>query len=46
MSQIASSLNLAGNNVLYRNDKPGLIFGGFDATVGTVRFCQFLNNTL
>lgn len=34
------------NNVLYRNDKPGLIFGGFDATVGTVRFCQFLNNTL
>lgn len=34
------------NNVLYRNDKPGLIFGGFDSTVGRVRFCQFLNNTL
>ncbi len=34
------------SNVLYRNDKPGLIFGGFDATRGRVRFCQFLNNTL
>lgn len=34
------------NNVLYRNDKPGLIFGGFDSTLGRVRFCQFLNNTL
>jgi hypothetical protein len=37
---------LVRNNVLYRNDKPGLIFGGFDATRGRVRFCQFLNNTL
>ncbi len=34
------------NNLLYRNDKPGLIFGGFAANVGRVRFCQFLNNTL
>lgn len=34
------------NNLLYRNDKPGLIFGGFAANVGRVRACQFLNNTL
>ena len=33
------------SNLLYRNDKPGLIFGGFAANVGRVRFCQFLNNT-
>ncbi|NBV23715.1 MAG: DUF1565 domain-containing protein [Proteobacteria bacterium] len=34
------------NNVLYRNDKPGLIFGGYDSTRGRVQSCQFLNNTL
>ncbi|NBR86321.1 MAG: DUF1565 domain-containing protein [Proteobacteria bacterium] len=37
---------LVRNNVLYRNDKSGLIFGGYDATRGRVQFCQFLNNTL
>lgn len=34
------------NNLLYRNDKAGLIFGGFAANVGRVRFCTFQNNTL
>ena len=34
------------NNLLYRNDKIGLVFGGFDVTRGRVRFCQFQNNTL
>ena len=37
---------LVRNNVLYRNDKAGLIFGGFDATRGRVQGSQFLNNTL
>ena len=33
------------NNVIYRNDKVCLVFGGFDASVGRVRHSQFLNNT-
>ena len=33
------------NNLVYGNDKPCLVFGGFDASVGRVRNSQFLNNT-
>jgi cysteine-rich repeat protein len=34
------------NNVLHANDKAGLVFGGFAASVGRVRDCAFTNNTL
>ena len=34
------------NNVLYNNDKAGLVFGGYDATVGSVENCSFTNNVL
>ncbi|MGH7790362.1 MAG: right-handed parallel beta-helix repeat-containing protein, partial [Candidatus Binatia bacterium] len=34
------------DNVLYGNLKVGLVFGGFQASVGRVRDSQFLNNTL
>lgn len=34
------------SNLIYRNDKPGLIFGGYAAGTGRVRNCAFLNNTL
>jgi hypothetical protein len=33
------------NNVLYRNDKVGLVFGGYAAGVGRVRDSEFRNNT-
>lgn len=33
------------DNVLWRNDKAGLVFGGFAAGVGRVRDSVFLNNT-
>ncbi len=33
-------------NLLYHNDKAGLIFGGYDASVGRVENCVFENNTL
>lgn len=34
------------DNVLYRNNVVGLIFGGYDATRGFVLNCTFTNNTL
>ncbi|HZR83349.1 MAG TPA: right-handed parallel beta-helix repeat-containing protein [Candidatus Binatia bacterium] len=34
------------DNVLYANDKAGLVFGGFAASVGRVRSCEFRNNTV
>jgi cysteine-rich repeat protein len=34
------------NNRIFRNDKAGIVFGGFDASVGRVSFCDFLNNTV
>ena len=34
------------DNVVYRNDKGGIVFGGYDQSVGRVSNCQFLNNTL
>lgn len=33
------------NNVVYRNEKVGLVFGGFSGSVGTVQGCEFRNNT-
>lgn len=34
------------NNVVYRNEKVGIVFGGFAASVGRVRDSEFRNNTL
>ncbi len=33
------------SNVVYRNDKAGIVFGGFAAGVGRVRESEFRNNT-
>jgi hypothetical protein len=33
------------DNVLYANDKVGLVFGGYDADRGRVKGCRFTNNT-
>ncbi len=33
------------DNFIYRNEKVGLIFGGYARNVGRVRGCSFLNNT-
>ena len=37
---------LVHSNVIVRNEKVGLVFGGYDASVGRVRDCTFANNTL
>lgn len=34
------------NNWVYRNDKVGIVFGGYDQSVGRTQNCFFLNNTL
>ena len=34
------------NNLLYLNTQAGLVFGGFDQTVGRTMFCSFINNTV
>lgn len=34
------------NNWIHHNDKVGLVFGGYDASVGRTEECLFLNNTL
>lgn len=33
------------NNLVYANEKAGIVFGGFQASVGRVRNSRFLNNT-
>jgi cysteine-rich repeat protein len=33
------------DNIVHRNDKVGIVFGGFAASVGRVKDCSFLNNT-
>lgn len=43
---IVASGIVVRDNFIYRNDKAGLVFGGYDASVGRVRNCAFLNNTL
>ena len=37
--------NIVRDNLIYNNDKVGLIFGGYSGSVGKVRNCLFLNNT-
>jgi hypothetical protein len=34
------------DNLLFLNTQAGLVFGGFDQTVGRTRFCSFINNTV
>jgi hypothetical protein len=34
------------NNLIYLNTQGGLVFGGYDQSVGRVQKCSFLNNTL
>ncbi len=43
--RIASGI-VVRDNFVYQNDKAGIVFGGYDSTVGRVVNCQFLNNTL
>ena len=33
------------DNLVYENQKAGIVFGGYKASVGRVANCQFLNNT-
>ncbi len=42
--RITSGVIVRGN-FIHRNDKVGLIFGGYEAAAGRVVDCQFLNNT-
>ncbi len=43
---VDSSGIIVRQNLIVANDKAGLVFGGFDATVGRVRDCVFANNLL
>jgi hypothetical protein len=45
-SGVVATAIVVRNNLLYRNDKVGLVFGGYASGTGRVRGCQFLNNTL
>ena len=43
----AASGNIVRDNLVYGNDKAGLVFGGYDfPRTGLVRECRFLNNTV
>lgn len=44
-AQVTSNVTVR-DNWIYRNDKAGLVFGGFRASVGRTKNCSFLNNTL
>ncbi len=33
------------NNVIYKNEKAGLVFGGYDVNTGRVKQCDFTGNT-
>ena len=42
-----ASGNVVRDNLVYGNDKAGLVFGGYDyPRTGAVRDCRFLNNTV
>lgn len=42
---VASNI-VVRSNLIYANDKVGLVFGGYESNVGRVNNCQFLFNTL
>jgi Tol biopolymer transport system component len=43
---ITASGIVVRNNLIHDNDKAGLVFGGYDATVGRVAHCSLYNNTV
>lgn len=45
-SGIITSGIIVRNNLVYDNEKVGIVFGGFRASVGRVKSSQFLNNTV
>jgi hypothetical protein len=45
-SGIVTSGVIVRNNLVFANEKVGIVFGGFKASVGRVKNSQFLNNTL
>jgi hypothetical protein len=45
-SGIVTSGIIVRDNLVYDNEKVGIVFGGFKASVGRVKNSQFLNNTL
>ena len=42
---IITSGIIVRNNIIYQNDKVGLIFGGYDVNTGRVKNCTFSGNT-
>lgn len=42
---VASGITVR-NNLIFGNDKGGLVFGGYDATRGRVKDCRFVNNVV
>ncbi len=34
------------SNLIYDNDKVGIVFGGYDGGLGRVKHCRFFNNTI
>ncbi len=42
---VASGITVK-NNLIYRNDKAGLVFGGFEKGLGRVERCKFIGNTV
>jgi cysteine-rich repeat protein len=42
---IVASGVIVRDNLVYHNDKVGIAFGGYAASVGRVKNCSFLNNT-
>jgi hypothetical protein len=45
-SGIITSGVIVRDNAVFANEKVGIVFGGFRASVGRVKNCQFLNNTV
>ena len=43
---VVTSGVIVRDNLLYKNNKAGLAFGGYASNTGRVRYCQFYNNTL
>ncbi|MDB6117645.1 MAG: Por secretion system C-terminal sorting protein [Verrucomicrobiaceae bacterium] len=42
---VVSSGITVKNNILFHNDKAGIVFGGFDKTAGRVQQCKIIDNT-
>ena len=42
---VVSSGVTVRNNIVYKNDKTGIVFGGYDVNTGRVKNCSFTGNT-